>query len=356
MKKLIETIRSKRIERILNTPQTVLLGLPWTKRILSIVVVTGSWAYVFAITPLMPQTYVSLEKIQGVIAVITFVAFLLLKLTVRRITSVPEQYLDERQLADRDWAFKMGYLVVRRVGLGVTTGLVVFSLYVFFAANDYSDFGTGFYSRRVQIIASWEKFIRAYFENEPVYGVLKLVALLTFVAYSFPVILLAWRDARYLPIEAPVNHREQVSEYTKLYFKKLGKLALFPVVFMVLVGIGNLGITGWVANFLLMLLFTGVGYGIYLYFWALFKQYDVISWIKAGVADKHTASKRHLLIAMFVATSLVGMAVPTLMFLGASQTYWIPDLVNGAVYTGLGLVFLQASAFVLMRGVGRKTD
>jgi hypothetical protein len=112
---------------------------------------------------------------------------------MRRVTLLPNEYLDELQITNRDWAFKTGYLVIRRIGFGVAL------LFAFLATvgNQFTGFSAG-YGRIPTAFRTLERYISDLSTEDPFGFYFKAFLLLAFVAYSFPLILLAWREARFL--------------------------------------------------------------------------------------------------------------------------------------------------------------
>jgi len=131
-------IRAARVERILEAKQSRLLTSPWMRRTLSLVAIISSYAVMATLLIPTPYTISKTNRIyndyeaiqgnwiyevrdttQGLAILLLIWSFILLRISMRRVTLLPNEYLDELQITNRDWAFKNGYLVVRRIGLGV---------------------------------------------------------------------------------------------------------------------------------------------------------------------------------------------------------------------------------------------
>ncbi|MEY4418425.1 MAG: hypothetical protein RIQ88_863, partial [Actinomycetota bacterium] len=138
--KLFSTWRNARIERILSHPARGFIIKPRFRRFLCVMAVLFSYIYLaFLIIPRQDCLTSSCTPVENpttqqwalLIVVMIFytlafyapavmlASFLLLRRSMSRVTSLPDEYLDEREIANRDWAFKTGYLVVRRVGLAL---------------------------------------------------------------------------------------------------------------------------------------------------------------------------------------------------------------------------------------------
>ena len=212
---LIEAMRAKRLAKIIAEPNVGFLDQSWAKRGLSITAVMASWAYLISLYPVETNNLWGLsapQTIQFCAAILMGVSYVLLRRSLRRVNSLPDELLDERQIADRDWAFKSGYLVVRRIGLGVFGASVLIYLY----------------SRLFQadLALTLGRVVQSYFSRDAFASSLILVALLTYVAYSFPLILLAWREARHvdndrIKTEELANWQPIFASAAKVYFRRL---------------------------------------------------------------------------------------------------------------------------------------
>lgn len=111
---------------------------------------------------------------------------LVLRASTHRITTLDDDQLDEREVEVRNWAFRTGYLVVRRVGLAlvvVSSVVTVAGLYVI---------GSPLQS----VYDATANYLHELVGQTPWVLLTLLIGLLTYVAYSFPLVLIAWRDAK----------------------------------------------------------------------------------------------------------------------------------------------------------------
>jgi len=137
--------------------------------------------------------------------------FLALRHALREITAPNASELDEMQLELRDEAYQLGYLVVRRVGLGVSIAgaLLLPMLKLMLALGLFSKDHSRLTSTNFGFITDTKAardYVQLYFSGENLlqvgYG---LVLVMTFAAYCFPLVILAWRYAR---IQAAFNNAD----------------------------------------------------------------------------------------------------------------------------------------------------
>lgn len=305
--KLMRFTRESRIESLLSWPPSVLLTSPWIRRILCALAVVSSWVFMIAISPFKIKAF---EALLVPATLIMLVSLLLLRRSVRRVTSLPEEHLDELEIANRDWAFRMGYLVVRRIGLFVSLALIGLLLAAWFPVGSKSIFEAdwGIYagedpSTNVFVFAA--DSIRQYFASEPVTAAAKLMGLLTYVAYSFPIILLAWRSSS-APAE-PVNMAswpEDFARYSRSYFKRLFSFGVVFGVFWLLVALRS----EWV----IFSLFVAIAVGLYVFFWGLAIQIEMLMKLRT-IRSSAKAARLFVRLRWFVVvTTLVAIPIPSL--------------------------------------------
>lgn len=280
-------LRNARIEQILNAKQSRVLTSPWMRRLLSIIAVISS--YVVLATLLIPtpytisktnRIYADYELIeknwlygfrdisQGVALLLLIWSFVLLRMSMRRVTLLPDEYLDELQIANRDWAFKAGYLVVRRIGLGVA---LLFGFLATFG-NAFVGFTAG-YGPTPKTFRAIERYISDLSMEDPFGFYFKGFMLLAFVAYSFPLILLAWREARFTESVPEVQETKELSEKernAKFYFSSLKWLVIFMAIYFSLALTPKLFMTfgGLFYLPLILLMYVGIPGSLILFTWA----------------------------------------------------------------------------------------
>lgn len=306
IKKYWDTYQAKRVDHLLNWPTSRLLSNPWVKRFLAATAVISSWSYLILLTPGIFRGFDSPVPYQMLSALIMISSFMLLRQSVKRITSLPDDYLDEREIENRDWAYRLGYLVVRRLGLFATLGLIVFGFLVKF----------GGYSITIESITDFpdsplrgayqeaSDFIRAYFALTPLENILMIMILLTYVAYSFPVILLAWREARVKPIVQPLaGWQDALRRYSKGYFARLIRVVwLLPIsLFLVIDHLQDF----WINLIVLTQLYV-----MYAFLWAVFIQFEVLEKLRPFVSDDSVLlKKRRVLQGMAYAVVVIAISV-----------------------------------------------
>lgn len=288
IKKFWDDYQTKRIDHLLNWPTSRILSNRWIKRILAVAAVTSSWSYLILLTPGLFRGIDSPVPYQMLSALIMVSSFMLLRQSVKRITALPDEYLDEREIENRDWAYRLGYLVVRRIGLFATVGLIVFSILIKFGSYSVTiDSVTDFPDSPWRgVYQESSDFIRAYFALTPLENILMIMILLTYVAYSFPVILLAWREARMQPITQPLTGWEDaLRRYSKGYFARLIRIVwLFPI--------SSFFVIGHPQDFWFNLILLTQLYAIYAFLWAVFIQFEVLEKLKPFVTENSVLSKQ----------------------------------------------------------------
>ena len=212
---------------------------------------------------------------------ILLISFLILRKSMSRVTSLPDEFLDEREIANRDWAFRTGYLVVRRLGLAVALVLFVISILGYTpGSGEFSE-----HSSTVFPVAAFNAYLVALTANDAIGFYLNVVGLLAFVAYSFPLILLAWREAKFpesVPQVKKPDITENPKEFARAYFRRMLNLVSFTAgLFMIQIlgspfGVQALG--NWLTfrGGTFAIIFAIVGYGLYSYLWASVKTVQLL--------------------------------------------------------------------------------
>ena len=369
-KLFLANMNKAKIERLLNTPPSGFWISKGYRRTLSVVSVVFSYYYL--ITLLLPVSISGmlqnpLRAADGVLyldkldatekfiyelanvltgigtfsPLILLTCLLLLRSSMRRITSLPDEYLDELEIVNRDWAFKTGYLVIRRVGLALTV-IGFTTLFILFVTRPR----TWEWPSPEHPLHGVEDVLASYFDGLTAGGsfvfYFQVIALLTYVAYAFPIILLAWRESKFnepLPIienqvfkEAPV--------FAKAYLKRV----------LIVVGgfVASICI-GWFVPYALMngLAFMAIilttWFGLYVYIWSSVKTGEILKAVKFKTSTSTMAT------TFFVITQLLGISLLTILVL---ITLVIPGQWNGnsgqidplGVILLLGLLMIPAQA------------
>lgn len=370
-------MRNARIERILSTPPSGIMVSPWFRRFLSITAVVVSYLYLATLlVPLqgvwaaiyvdeqpasiadLNGTQLSLFVLAAVLSYIKFygpaillVAFLLLRRSMRRVTSLPDEYLDEREMANRDWAFRTGYLVIRRVGLALT------AVFFFVNALGYSPVSGEFSKKEDTVIA-----VKAFNEylisltsantdpelgltpNNAVIFYAHMIALLAYVAYSFPLILLAWREAKakdVTPRQVSQPVTKKARTFASDYFRRI-LILLALITSLVVIQIIGILLVPALGNWML---FTGgliysfigiVAFGLFIYIWASVKTASALLQARKNRYNQGSNAPASIgAVAFFTLTQALGISVAVNIVLGVT----LPQ-VPGAAITPLGVAML----------------
>ena len=334
-------LRNARVERILEAKQSRVLTSPWMRRTLSLVAIISS--YVMLATLLIPtpyfiskgnRIYADYEVMegnwlyefrdftQGFALLLLVWSYILLRISMRRVTLLPNEYLDELQIANRDWAFKTGYLVVRRIGFGVAL------LFAFLATfgNQMTRFSAG-YSTPAKAFRALERYLSDLSMEDPFGFYFRGFLLLAFVAYSFPIILLAWREARF-PEPVPevqelkvLNARETSANF---YFKAIKWIGIFlsvsasmyisPALFMALAPLIYL--------ILVLFVYIVIPGALVLFAWAsITTAKGIRAAKKIGLASEQNKRWANIATLFVIATLALGLAVGSLMFIAFTNMW-----------------------------------
>jgi hypothetical protein len=360
----IATIRENRIKRIWEEPVVGLLARGLTKKVLAASAVVSSWIYLIAL--LLPGSLLD-PNAQGVRATIEVVAiivmgvsFLLMKKSVRRITSLPDTYLDELQIQNRDWAFSVGYLVVRRVGLALT--LIFVSLGAVLSAWNYIYYclhplGNPYDSAVQNFFLNFDSYVNEVLSNSTFYSVGSVIVLLTYVAYSFPIILLTWQDAKYdddVEAEEIAGWQLTLLRVSKSYFGKLWVIlsgVLLSFACAVIPGLNLISVI-WVY----LGLFT-IFFAVYVYGWGLVKlsyALRLLSSAKGATARESLPEVKVFLVLVSVIGISVGAAIASAFTWGLAAGA-ASSLVSYSVIAGIVLLILHVVAFVKLSSIAQRS-
>lgn len=174
----------------------------FTSRYLLIFLVVGSvlssWTYfVLAVAKWNKGFAFESDKYQDLVLIAMLTCYVGLRKALARIATAPAGALDERDLELRNDAFRMAYLVIRRVGLAV---LVLFGAVLAVNGVFYRNFVTRpsyFDAYRDVTLVKWlsDSFIELLDNGRGIWIILSLLITLTYCAYSFPLVILGWRQA-----------------------------------------------------------------------------------------------------------------------------------------------------------------
>lgn len=348
LKLFLADMRKAKIERLLSTPPSGFWISKGYRRTLSVVSVVFSYYYL--ITLLLPVSISDmlqnpLRAADGVLywdkldatekficelgnvltgigttfsPLILLTCLLLLRSSMRRITSLPDEYLDEFEIVNRDWAFKTGYLVIRRVGL-VLTAIGFTTLFILYVTRPR----TWEWPSPKHPLQSVEDALASYFDGLTAGGsfvfYFQVIALLTYVAYSFPIILLAWRESKF---NEPIPRIEdQVFKEAPVFVKAYLKRVLIVVGgFIASICIGWFVPYAFLNGLFILSTILTVWFGLYVYIWSSIKTVEIIK------AAKEKTSLSTLALTFFVITQLLGISLAAILVL---VFFIIPGQWNG---------------------------
>jgi hypothetical protein len=269
---------------------------------------------------------------------------------MRRVTLLPNEYLDELQITNRDWAFKTGYLVVRRIGFGLAL------LFAFLATvgNQFTGFSAG-YGRIPTAFRTLERYISDLSTEDPFGFYFKAFLLLAFVAYSFPLILLAWREARFPEAVPEVRNDQQAKELSaearkaNFYFTTLKWILIYMAACASLSLTPKLFMTFGQLYFLLLvpLVYWVIPGSVVLFVWAsIATSKGVINVLKGGFASDQQRRWANIATLFLTITLVLGLVVGSMMFMaftnmrafGPESAFMLP----AAFIAGLLMIPAQA--------------
>jgi hypothetical protein len=201
MSKLSDRIANYRIERyhraVSDQSWNFFAGRGWL-RFLTVGSVVTSWAYfILSVAKWDPGFAFTSDKYEGLALIAMLFCYFGLRKALARIATAPAGSLDERDLELRNEAFGMAYLVIRRVGLAVVAALgatltISGALYSNFIVRS-SDFDP---YKDVSLV-KWmsDSLVELMDSGRGVWIILSVLITLTYCAYSFPLVILGWRQS-----------------------------------------------------------------------------------------------------------------------------------------------------------------
>lgn len=361
---LIEGIRTLRLQGVADEVSVGFLERAWAKRFASIVAVVSSWAFLLSlyVSAALHGELVSLGYAVNAFSIpLMAISFAMLRRSARRVNSLPDEMLDERQIQDRDWAYKMGYLVVRRIGLTLAILGAAASLIVWYNqdATAYAfdtDFGT---SNLGHIIVSIQTFIEQFFFRNGILACFQLLGLLTYVAYSFPLILLAWREARYVDVQSieeleQANYQAMARSAARRYFQRLRWLGYAVLVTALLLTVLN-GTNGSGGPLFFYVFYGSIFYGVWVYAFGMFNQASLIRILRNPALPEQAIAVGQSLYRKFIASSIIGIIMLVLFLIVINSNFWPISsvVIYGLFGGGIALLTLHMNAFFQIGALGK---
>lgn len=160
--------------------------------------VVTSWTYfVFSIAKWNKGFAFESDKYTELLLALMLACYFGLRKALARIATAPAGALDERDLELRNDAFRMAYLVIRRVGLGF---VLISSAILGINGVFYRNFVTRpsyFDPYRDVTLVKWlsDSLVDLMDSGRGIWILLSVLITLTYCAYSFPLVILGWRQA-----------------------------------------------------------------------------------------------------------------------------------------------------------------
>jgi hypothetical protein len=342
----IKEFREDRISRILDEGTPQLLNQPLVKRALAVSAVASSWltfiTLLIATHPQVSGDFRTLAQWRIAFAAVMVLSFLLLRVAMRRVTALPEEFLDEREITNRVWAFRTGYLVIRRVALGVAISLVGFlaiSLFVEVPPIPGAN-AMWFYNLNQSVVG----YVTELFSTTGPFVYLAWLAfVMTYNAYVFPLILLAWREAN----EGIVIHGRlpEVSELHSLstrYFRKLWRVVIFGLFTFASLFTFSVFSYGY-----FWVIFAWSAYSLYVYVWAGYQLVKTLISLQNPKPGEEVRSATRSLLTAFTLSAVSGAFI-IVVFCFAAQ---LGLNIGAAFVCGLSSVIFHAYGFALVRRI-----
>jgi hypothetical protein len=320
----ISALRVERYRRSVEDQSWNFFAGRWWMRALVVGSVVSSWSYFLLSIAKWDKGFAYWGDGYAPWALLVMlICYFGLRKALVRIATAPAGSLDERDLELRNDAFRMAYLVIRRIGLAI---VVLSSATLYVTGTLYRDY----FFRTSSPSADFPKvdgpslisdaLVDLFDSNRGVWIVSAVLITLTYCAYSFPLVILGWRQSRKQTVRVSgVPEYEDFAEWSNA-MKKVTKNYMV-LMFTVLGGFVATILFTWGTFFLrnaqteeVISYLTQWALGA-LAFWFLFVYaWSYLSMLRANHLYRATQS-RHLIgarranIAILVATpSLIAIA------------------------------------------------
>ena len=196
----IAAMRVERYRRSVEDQSWNFFASRWWLRALVVGSVVSSWSYFLLSIAKWDKGFAyESDGYAPWALIVMLICYFGLRKAMLRIATAPAGSLDERDLELRNDAFRMAYLVIRRVGLGI---VVVLSATLYVTGTLYRDY----FFRTGGNVADFPKvdgptlisdaLVDLFDSNRGVWIVSAVLITLTYCAYSFPLVILGWRQSR----------------------------------------------------------------------------------------------------------------------------------------------------------------
>jgi hypothetical protein len=196
----ISALRVERYRRSVEDQSWNFFAGRWWMRALVVGSVVSSWSYFLLSIAKWDKGFAYWGDGYAPWALLVMlICYFGLRKALVRIATAPAGSLDERDLELRNDAFRMAYLVIRRIGLAI---VVLSSATLYVTGTLYRDY----FFRTGGKIADFPKvdgpslisdaLVNLFDSNRGVWIVSAVLITLTYCAYSFPLVILGWRQSR----------------------------------------------------------------------------------------------------------------------------------------------------------------
>ena len=255
---------------------------PWAKRTTVVLCLVSGWLFLASLYPenAFDSSYVYRNVYCHWLYAIAMLASLaLLRRNAKRLNNQPDTELTSKEISTRDWAYRTSNTIVRRSCLALFVVGAVFSLVISFGHSLTVQYVDGDFTRTVYQSAteSVKVYILGFFSGDTTFTTVQLIGLITYGAYTLPLALLAWREARSVDLEAVelkegLEYQAIAKNVAQRYFfrlKTFGLLVLALPVFWIPASTVSFPSNN---GFIFYWLFGTVGYGIWVFAFGMFNQ------------------------------------------------------------------------------------
>lgn len=337
---------------------------PWAKRTVGILALVSSCLFLASLYPenQFDSSYVySNVYLHWFSAFVMIATLAMLRRNARRLNSRPDTELSSKEIATRDWAYRTGNAIVRRTGLALFAAGIAFSLVVSFGHSltvqyVYPDFTHTVFQTATESV---KEYVLGFFAGDTTFTTVQLIGWMTFVAYTLPLGLLAWREARSVDLEAleqreTLDYQAIAQSIARRYFFRLkvfGFLVLsIPIFWLPTSTVAFPSNNGAI----FFLLFGAVGYGIWVFAFGMFNQAFMIQVLERSKPEGALLGVTEGLFINFRTASITGsimlfMTIAIPFTLSSGPGFLFVFLVFGG---GIMLLSIHMSSFESIKQLG----
>lgn len=342
------------------------LERPWAKRTTVVLALVSGWLFLASLYPDndLNSNYIYRHEYPHWFSAIVMVASLaLLRRNARRLNSLPDTELSAKEISTRDWAYRAANATLRRTGLALLVLGILFSLVVSFGHSltvqyVYPDFTHTVFQSATESVKA---YVLGLFADDTTFTAIQLIGFITYVAYALPLGLLAWREARFVDLEAleireTLEYQAIAKSVASRYFFRLkifGFLVLaIPVLWVPMSNVPFPSNNGAI----FFLLFGTVGYGVWVFSFGMFNQAFIIQVLERSKPEGALLQVTNSLFSQFRTASITGsimlfltIAIPFTLGGGSAIGYFFVFAVFGG---DLILLAIHMSSFESIKQIG----